>query len=368
MKFFRKSLFILVVAFLSFITVTSVVQAKQALTIAGDNEIISEDVDGALFIAGNNITVDGDVNGIVMGSGSQVTINGQVSGPAFLAGNGVTFNGQVEDIFMAGNSVEIGPDAEVTRDAFLAGNTISIHSNIGRDIFVGSESLNLSAEVGRDAYLGLPSDGINFSEDGQIKGDLTYSSEQRNEQVEENVDGEVSFVQQSTRDFEPSQQSKVMTFLWKMLGAILSAWLIWWIANRLTNYRWMLLREDTRNIWVTMGIGLAALIVWPIVIILALLTTVLFLPSFILIGLYITLILLGITMLAAMIEQNFLSQRFSNIKYPRVLAFLAAFIALYLLAQLPYVGWIVGLLAVIYALGSGVRDFFYFMRVPEQTR
>lgn len=367
MKFYRRSLLVLLVAFLSFITMTRVVQAS-ALTIAGDNEIITEDVDGALLITGNNVTVDADVNGIILGAGNQVVINGQVSGPAFLAGNGVSFNGQGEDVFMAGNTITVGPDAEVSRDAFLAGSTVSINSAIGRDIFVGSESLNLSSEVGRDAYLGLPAEGINFSGEGQIRGDLTYSSERRNEQVEENVDGEVTFVEQRpAQDYEPSQQAKVATFFWKLIGAVLSAWLIWWIANRLTNYRWMLLRTDTRNVWLTLAIGLASLIVWPIVTILMLVTTVLVLPSFIMGALYLALILLGMTKLSAMIEQNYLSQRFSRIRYPRVLAFLTTFIVLYLVAQLPYVGWIVGLVAAAYGVGIAVQDFFHFMRVPDQA-
>ncbi|AXY26200.1 hypothetical protein CL176_09425 [Suicoccus acidiformans] len=337
------------------------VQAAGGITIAGDRAVITDDVDGALIIVGNDVVVDAHVKGIVLGSGNNVRVNGGIDGPVFIAGNNVSFNGQTEDLFMAGNTVTIGAEAEVERDAFLAGATLTVDAPIKRDLYAAGDTLLLNADIERDGYFAV--DKATVRDDAMILGDLTYSSTNTNDAIEQRVDGEISFHRaNNVEDDRPITGARILGIVWSTLGALLSGLLIWWLMNRITRGNWQGQEVTNRKAWQALLVGLGAIILIPIITLIMIISRLFIEPALILFTLFIIALTLGFTVAAAAIERNHLSERFGQMKYARVLAFIVAFLAIYILSKLSYIGWLVSLLTATFALGSFILDVYQALR------
>lgn len=368
----RKAVIFLVLLVAVCLGINQVAEAAGAVTVAGNNEVISEDVDGALFIAGNNVEVNGDVNGFVFGAGQTVTINGEVNGPVAVAGQVVTFNGTTEqDIFMAGNNVTIGSEAQSGRDVFTAGNNLQFNTTIGRDLFAGGNLIDIRQEVGRDGYLGY--DTLSLAENVQFGGDVNYQANEEDPTLDEHVDGTLTYTEPAPSRMQTETVERGLTwlavfnFIISLVGAILTALILWWVAKRLTNGRWLNLTGEigTRH-WLTFIIGLAVLILVPIIFILLLITRLLIGIGVLLLIAYLLLIFFATFIVASVIESNYLAERFNNTKYPHLFAFLLAFTILWLLTKIPILGFFISVVYILYALGLATRWFFsQLSKVPQ---
>ncbi len=123
------------------------------------------------YKAGNNLSVSGEKDGTCFFAGNDVNTSADVSGILFASGNNVDISGSSDYLFLAGNVLDL--DNHYTNDAFIAGNTIDIKSStISRDLYVGGSSIKLDGEVGRNAYLS----GGDVTIDGDINGNVSISA------------------------------------------------------------------------------------------------------------------------------------------------------------------------------------------------
>ena len=147
------------------------------------------DVDGNLFIMGkdimiNNVTVNGDI--FVMGL--NVTIDDTVTtGSIFALGQNISLTGESRSaqIYACGQNITLGQNSVIQNDARITGSKVVIDSIVGHNAYVGCDTFELN---------------------GRINGDLEYSAAMEADISEDNVHGNIKFVEVE----EPMVQEKTI--------------------------------------------------------------------------------------------------------------------------------------------------------------
>jgi hypothetical protein len=121
------------------------------LLATGDSVEIDGDVTGDLLAFGRRVTVRGNVAGNVISAGETVEIQGTVGGSVFGAGRAVTLSMHVaHNLFAAARDVTIGREAEVAGNAAAGAATIEVDGSVGKDLTGGAGDFLLRGNVGRN--------------------------------------------------------------------------------------------------------------------------------------------------------------------------------------------------------------------------
>lgn len=141
---------------------------------ADDTLKVEENVDHNLFLSGNKVTSNSKVNGILFMVGNSLKTKKSIEYGA-LAGNNITIVSDVEkDLFAAGNDITV--EGKLGRDAYIAGNTVSINNDVDGNLFITSGTIELSdTTVKGNVYLAC--DNIVIGENVTIKGTLRYNED-----------------------------------------------------------------------------------------------------------------------------------------------------------------------------------------------
>jgi hypothetical protein len=197
-------------------TTPSAVSAAER--ISGPNAVVPEDrsIDDDLHIAGNNVSVHGPVRGDVLAAGRQVTVSARVDGDVIAAGANVTVSGPVGDDLRAagasvvvsgmvednaalgGSNVVIKPEGSIGRDADVNGASIDVQGTIGRDLHASGYTVRVSSEVGRN--LVVYADRVILAPGATVAGDLVaYTSQPPQIGAGARVMGETRYVHQGSK-------------------------------------------------------------------------------------------------------------------------------------------------------------------------
>ena len=139
-------------------------RAGQAVTIAA-GEVIDDD----LYAVGETVTIDGTVHGDVVAVGRHLTLNGSATGDVIAAGQGVVINGGVgDDVRIAGMVLRLGNRAAVADDVVAAGFSFESDANsaTGGSLLLSGFQALLAGEV-RERLLG---ELANLRVEGTIEG------------------------------------------------------------------------------------------------------------------------------------------------------------------------------------------------------
>lgn len=322
---------------------------------SGDFVQIDGDVNGTTFAAGDQIEVNGDINGSLFVAGDLVQVNGNVTGNIYGAGRRIVMRGQNDgDVFFAGETVTIEQDAQIGRDAFLAGMTVLIDGEIPRHLLSAGEMITLNGTVGGDATLNT--EELTLSDSAAIEGDLTYESPQEaNMSPGATVAGQTDYSQRTRMDrqWDITRRDRWVLRALLALWSFLSALVVWLVIKLISPHFWVNnARTISNELLKVGGFGLLALIGTPFLVIL-LMITVIGIPMGIIlallygIALYISRIIVGLY-IAASLFKLFGKPDFSN---EFVLVLVGVFL-LELLMLIPYVGWIFGMIVAIFGLGA----------------
>ncbi len=141
---------------------------------AGENIAFSQPLQDDLYIAGGTVTVTGTVDGDVTAAGGSVTVISRVSGALLVAGGTVEIGGSVgRSIRAAGGTVRLGATAGT--DAVLVGGNVTVADTgrVGRDLVVGGGTVRITGTVGRNAFVG----GRNVVLGGSVQGDVDVQAD-----------------------------------------------------------------------------------------------------------------------------------------------------------------------------------------------
>ena len=309
------------------------------INIAG---IVNNDVIAASSTANISGKVEGDLN---LASGT-IEVSGEVIEDARLIGGTVKVSGKVNhNLIVVGGTVEIFDTAQILGDAVIYAGTLKLYGNIKGDLrFSGGSSL-ISGTVDSDVRLNSPE--ITIGNTAHIKGNLDYTS--TNAATIQNgakIDGQSTYRLSQKQDL--FSQKSVASLLISAIAYIILA-LIFVI---LLPARVLAISETLKkNCWVSGLLGVAILVLVPIVVLLLLLTiigapTAVALLALYLLTLYIAKIFVA-TQLGRMILIFFDKKKEPNV----ILSTIVGLIIILVAINLPYIGYAVSLVVNIFGVG-----------------
>jgi len=211
----------------------------------------SERVDHDLYVFASNITVNGSVKGDLIAMGGTVTINGPVSGELIVGGGNVTVNGAVSGPIRGG------------------GGYVTIAGSSGKDVLMGAGYLTISGKVGQDLIFGAGSADVSGSVTGNVLGGAGRYT--RSGEIGGTEDVTIS---QGTPQPAPASPAgnAVLDAIRQFVVVVLVGALALWLWPRTVHGAEETLRRRTL---LAFGSGLATVIGYVVVVILALIAGIL---------------------------------------------------------------------------------------------
>jgi cytoskeletal protein CcmA (bactofilin family) len=364
----------------------------------------------------------GVVEGDLLTGGQSLEIQGVVKDDARVAGAAITLadTAQIgDDLIAAGYSLETSPGSQVGGSLTFAGYQALLAGTIAEDLTFAGNSLELQGTVGGNAYVevgagesampispfsfipnmpAVPSvpAGLTVSESASIAGDLVYQSPQPAALPADSVGGEVEFTQETKPVKTPQAGEEVrkapsltaehvvrsvvnwgrMLFR-NFMSLLIVGLLLAWLYPRLLAASGETLK--TRP-WPSLGVGvLTGIVFWLVTPVLGfvLFAIVILVGLFSVGGLFVPALLIMILILLAislafLIAGSFISKLIicqvigqlilQGFKSPaanhRFGPWLLGLVIFIILRSIPFVGWIVNLLAVLFGLGALVLWLF----------
>ena len=331
--------------------------------VAAGDITIDGDIDGDLVVVGGTVVANGDINGDLFVAGGNVTVNGNINHTARVTGGQIIFNSYVErDLFVAGGTVNLTKETVVSGDVVAAGGSFISHARIKDDLIGRFGSATIDGPIDGDVKITV--DKLNVTSRGDIGGDLKYTSSNRAIiSSNANISGE------TTRLKPPKSRSvttpnrapfRALLWLWSLASMlVIGIVLAWLFPVSLRSVETAL----AKRAWQSLGLGFAALFLIPIAILLTMFTFIGMPLALIVLVLYIISIYLSQIYAATAIGSMILGKE-------RWVGFSAilGIILLSIVMAIPWIGGLVGFLAVLFGLGAMVLSGWNYHLGKTKTR
>lgn len=337
--------------------------AEEDIYADADSKVDSErSVAHSFFLAGNDVLSKDYVDGIHFLAGNLVEFTGSAEYGAF-AGNSLKVNGDIDkDLFIAGNSIEIGEDTLIGRDLYAAATTVLIKANLSGNAFVGGQRVVLE-NVTLAGDLNLSADEIVIKGKVSVAGTLKYNDNARITGLENlTADQTETYVGSSTK-VDVSFATSLTTKLIFLLGRLLVAIILIAIASKFSK---RLLDEFTlKNSWKDLALGLGLLLALPLAIIFVAITVIGLPLGLVGLGFYIFFAYLSTSVTGLVLGDLLAKHLFKNEKLHVFLKASIGIVLLALLGLIPYIGSLITGLSTCFGFGYLVHKIF---RQPKAAK
>jgi cytoskeletal protein CcmA (bactofilin family) len=319
---------------------------------------ISGTINGDLYASGGQVVIDGTVNGDVLVAGGRVGLSGTVSQDVRAAGGQVTISGGVgRNLTVAGGQVELAPSAVVRGGLVAAAGNVDLSAPVTGAVKVAAGTLMVANRVGGnvDAAVGT----FRIASRADIQGDVNYWSGREASLSEgARIGGKI------VRNVPPKRPRlfPAVFFTWLVFVSVnfLSTLILGLLSLRfLPRFHQSVVTTLRERPWASLGIGFFAAVVLPVVCSLLLATVVaipialILLPAFFIMLYWVRIYAIG------RIGEAILGRLRPN--SGRASAFVLGLFVYYLLAIIPFIGWLVVPLVMLFGLGAELiaRKQFY---------
>lgn len=340
-----------------------------------------EVIDDNFVRMGEIVDVNGTVNGDVIVAGGTVNINSTVQGDVIAGGGTVRVKGDVKgNVRVGGGTVEI--DADIGKNATIFGGTVTISEDttigwslafgsgtadiggtVGGHIDGGSSQTNISATVGGNVNLTSDQEALTIiSSPAVIKGNLTYTGDtaptvQKGAEIKGNIIQKSAFLTSfEKRDFLNFLGISTWFFrLFKLFGLLVVGLVVITLMKKESfEIAEFIKKEPAKSI----GWGIIYLIVTPIATFILTLTIIgaplaLIITALYLIAVYASKVFVGIFLgkeILAYFQKDKKDKPVSSMG-----AMVLGLIIFVLLTYIPYLGWFIGLVGIVFGLGAIVE-------------
>jgi len=324
----------------------------------GESVEISGTVNGDLYASAGQVIIDGRVNGDILVAGGKVSISGVVSQDVRAAGGNVTITGKIgRNLTVAGGNVELAPSAGVSGSVVAAGGSVDIAAPVGAAAKVAAGTLVVSNRVGGDIEAAVGT--LRITSMADIQGNVSYWS------GEEAAVSEGARIQGKIVRNVPTERPRLIPaaiFAWLALVAasFVSTLILGLLSIRfLPRFHQSVVTTLKERPWASLGIGFIAAVVIPFACALLLMTFVAIPLALILLAAFLIVLYWGRIYVINRIGEAILGRLRPN--SGRVAAFILGMLVYYLLALIPFIGWFVVLLVILFGIGAELiaRKNFY---------
>jgi len=187
------------------------------LLTAGREIRVPGKIDQDIFAIGQSLEIDGIVYGDVNGLFSEINVHGQVDGGLRVGASVVFVDGHVKgDMFAIGNEVIIAETGIVEGTLHTAAKSLWINGVIKGLVVADVNSLTITGSLLDDAKITV-GEKFDFAETAVIEGQLTYKAKTEDITNKENVHGGIVFEPIKPKVWFSSL--RVIIMLWSCLAA-----------------------------------------------------------------------------------------------------------------------------------------------------
>lgn len=323
---------------------------------AGDTVTLNSLPFFGAFAAGQNVSVsDSQAEGSVMEAGQQVSISSTDIGESlYIAGNIVTCSDTAVhgNIYGAGNTVTVDA-ATKANGIYIVGSSLEI-AGTSKAVYAAGGSITFSGKVDGDVY--LEGDNVTVTDDAEVTGELNIKSAKDPEVSESAKIGSYSF-----DEVKPDENGVTNVSLGSRVWSKFSSWIYWVIAMGAFGMLlcWLFDGHLTRAAelikerpGLMIGTGVVSWIGIPIIAILLCCSYILAPVGGLLMLAYVLLLCAGLAFAGASLVRLFL---------PNMNVFLSALIGIAVLEavrMIPFIGFIVGMVADMYLLAYVIQSIW----------
>lgn len=323
---------------------------------AGANTTIASDIDGDLTTAGGRVVVTGAIAQDVLAAGGSVSIHSDVGDDIRVAGGDVTIDGTVAgDLVVAGGSVQLLPGATVSGDVIATGGTIALDGDIDGDVRIHGGVVQFGGAV--NGRIDIKSaDRVTFTDTARIEGDVVYAAPQEADIADGAVlNGSVTFNEAAgprAGALAPMLAAIAgVFFLGRVAVLVVTALAVFYLFRRFSE---RVATTALERFGSGTLIGLSVLAATPVLVFL-LLASVFGIGVGVLAGIVYVLALALAKVYAGVIAAAALSRFSAKEVTLSWLWIIVGVVALEVITLIPIVGWLVGLLFMLAALGTLAR-------------
>ena len=308
---------------------------------------LTEPVAGDAFLAGGQVAIATQIEGDLVAAGGEVSIGGNIGDDVYAAGGTVSLDAIVSgNVRIAGGDVTVGPATVIAGAASLTGGQVQFDGNTHDYLQVSAASVRLNGVVHGDAE--LRSGDLSIGPETRIGGRLIYHGpSEPSVPPGAEISGGIEFHESDVNlSFDPPRDDLhdaargIGSFFW-FVGVFIAAVAFNLVAPGFAQRAAQFVGRDPLK---SLGLGFAALVCAPILVILLLITVIGIPVGLILLTAYLLLLFLGWLTTATFIGQKILALFRANRAATtgwRFLALLVALLLLWFAGQIPYVGnWI----------------------------
>lgn len=321
-------------------------------TVARDLNIAGE-VQKDLLAAGTAVIVRGKVGADAAVVGGAVDILGPVVGDVRIAGGQISLDGQVGgDFVAAGGTVEIKPNARVAGDTVIFGDRVVLNGTFTKGVTVRARSIEVRGKIMGpfDVAVG---ESLVIHDTAQIAQGLTYSA--RNPAIISEraaVTGSTTFNKRESDMARGIGPAFVSIFgILGFLGFVSVALCTVLLAHFFPRFCQLVVNRSLTESKKAVAAGFIVSLVFPILIVLLLITIVGFVLSFFAGLVFIVLIVLG-KLLTGVLAGVLLSQWRTKETTVTWKWTLLGTIVVYLLGFIPILGWFIAIMLFFAVIGS----------------
>ena len=339
----KRKVLLLVSIFLSVFIVTG---TNAKVLEADDNLNLDGTKNSSVFAFGNDLKSSAKVDGISFFAGNTLSVDGE-SPYGFYAGNVLSINASVEkDLFVAGNSINIGSDAKLGRDVYIVGNSIKINADVERNLRVAGSEIDLSGiTVKGNVY--TDADIIKVDSETVIQGKFVYLDSTTIDGEAASV-GSVEIKEVSDLEYQATIGDRIYDFIISSVAAIIVMVALFYM---LPNVKKRIDEDkiDANEILSNIAKGFVALLVIPFIAIIALVTGFLTPLALIVIAIYAICLYLASLASSYIVGKEIASRAFKQENV--YLSLCIGIILVKLIKLVPYIGGLVSVLCLFYGFG-----------------
>lgn len=333
-------------------SVTRTGRVSEDLYAAGGQVTIAADVDGDVIVAGGRVVVDQRVTGDVMAAGGFLELRADVQDDVRAAGGFITISGSIAgDVIAAGGTVSLSRSAEVRGRAWLTGGRVEIDGRLDRGLRAAGGSVSIAGEINGD--VDLFADKITVLPTARIRGDIRYSG--RHEPTIDTgaqITGQVSY-----EPFESGVTARTPAAAWGARIAIVVSLMLTGVVLFLMfpSFAGGAAQAIASDAWKCLGLGLAVLIIGPIVALLLLVTIIGIPLAIIALAAYVVFLIAGYLIAALFLGELGLRWTGQDRQAPtslRALSIVSAVLVLSIIRWIPLMGALTTLVALVFGLGA----------------
>jgi cytoskeletal protein CcmA (bactofilin family) len=335
----------------------------------GEEVYITTAVNENLYTAGGKVSVDAPVDGDIIAFGGEVSINSPIEGLTHVYGGDIKINSEIEgDLISAGGDINVNKNisgdvsvmggninimGDVEGDLLALGGNIDVRGNIDGDVVVRGGRLILNDVEGDVEFKGgeikirgivkgnvkAEADVVELTDDALIEGNLTFTSESKTVLEREQVKGSMFKKTVKKKPRFKKVNFRIFSGLALLLLGIVLVLIMPLMSRRLAD-------NIKQKFGKSLLFGLLALIVTPIAAVLIAITVI---------GIPITIILMILYIIAIIVSSIFAALYIGRLIFKKkklIVQMILGVIIYVLLTNIPYIGGLVKLLAILLGLGA----------------